>query len=149
MALDYTIVFDCRDPHQLAPFWAAALGYVVEDNSPLIEQLLAAGAVPVELTVLVDGRRAWAPLAAVRHPADPYQELSGAGTGRRILFQQVPEPKAGKNRVHLDLRVGTDRLEPEVARLEALGATVIARVQEQGSTHVNMADPEGHEFDLV
>jgi hypothetical protein len=41
----YKIVFDCSDPHLLAGFWAAALGWVVEDNSPLISRLMNVGAV--------------------------------------------------------------------------------------------------------
>jgi hypothetical protein len=149
MAVDFKVVMDCQDPHALARFWAEALGYVVEDNSPLIEQLLAAGAVAEQLTVTVDGRRAWATLAAVRHPDDPYDRLSGGGSGRRILFQQVPEKKAGKNRAHLDLHFGTDNLEPETERLESLGAKVLARVQEQGGTWITLADPEGNEFDII
>jgi hypothetical protein len=149
MAFDFQVVIDAQDPHALAPFWAEALGYVVEDNSPLIEQLLAAAAVPEQATVQVGGRRAWATLAAVRHPDDPYDEVSGGGRGRRILLQKVPEKKAGKNRVHLDLRVGADNLESEAARLEALGANVIARVEEQGGKWITLADPEGNEFDLT
>ncbi len=149
MALDFKVVVDCQDPHTLAVFWAQAMGYVVEDNSPLIERLLGADAVPEQATVTVGGRRAWATLAAVRHPDDPYDELSGGGHGRRILFQQVPEKKSGKNRVHLDLNVGTDQLEPEAERLESLGASVLARVQEQGGTWITLADPEGNEFDIT
>ena len=44
MTLSWKIVIDCADPHAQAAFWSAALGYTVEDNSVLIEQLLAAGA---------------------------------------------------------------------------------------------------------
>ena len=43
MTLSWKIVVDCADPHAQAAFWSAALGYTVEDNSVLIEQLLAAG----------------------------------------------------------------------------------------------------------
>jgi predicted enzyme related to lactoylglutathione lyase len=68
------------------------------------------------------------------------------GRGRRILFQAVPEPKTVKNRLHLDLHAGPERREEEVARLTGLGATVLARIDEPGSRHVTMADPEGNEF---
>jgi hypothetical protein len=37
-----------------------------------------------------------------------------------LLLQRVPEPKAGKNRMHLD--IVTKDVEVEVKRLEALGA---------------------------
>ncbi len=135
-------------PHAQADFWAAALHYVVEDNSPLIEKLLAAGAVPEALTVESHGRRAWRDLAAVRHPDDPYEEESGTGRGRRLLFQRVPEEKTVKNRLHLDLHPGVDRRDEESARLEGLGARVLRRVEEPSGSWVVMADPEGNEFCL-
>jgi hypothetical protein len=142
----FKIVIDAVAPHAQADFWAAALHYEVEDNSALIGKLLGFGAVPAELTVESHGRRAWRDLAAVRHPDDPYQEESGAGLGRRLLFQRVPEVKTGKNRLHLDLHPGEGRREAEVARLEALGASVLRQVKEQGGEWVTMADPEGNEF---
>ncbi|MDT0614165.1 VOC family protein [Streptomyces lancefieldiae] len=144
--LHFKIVFDSAAPHAQADFWAAALHYEVEDNSALIEKLLGFGAVPAELTVESHGRRAWRDLAAVRHPDDPFQEESGTGLGRRLLFQRVPEAKAGKNRIHLDLHSGEAAREEEVARLEGLGASVLRQVKEPGGEWVVMADPEGNEF---
>ncbi|MGA5081825.1 VOC family protein [Streptomyces griseoincarnatus] len=141
----WKVVVDAADPHAQADFWAAALHYVVEDNSPLIEKLLAAGAVPEALTVMSHGRRAWRDLAAVRHP---YEEESGTGRGRRLLFQRVPEEKTVKNRLHLDLHPGVDRRDEEPARLEGLGARVLRRVEEPSGSWVVMADPEGNEFCL-
>ncbi|MGA8546062.1 MAG: VOC family protein [Mycobacterium sp.] len=63
-----------------------------------------------------------------------------------LLLQCVPEPKAGKNRMHLDIVV--DDIEPEVDRLEALGAHRIDEgVQSFGGTRwVRMSDPEQNEF---
>jgi hypothetical protein len=58
----------------------------------------------------------------------------------------VPEEKVVKNRVHLDLNVGPERLDPEVARLTALGARLLAEVNDVGSHHFVLADPEGNEF---
>jgi hypothetical protein len=142
----WKLVIDCEDPHAQADFWAAALGYAVEDNSALIEKLLGFGAVSAELTVEFHGRPAWRDLVAVRHPDDPYDEESGAGLGRRLLFQRVPEAKTVKNRLHLDLHPGEGRREDEVVRLERLGASVLRRVQEPGGEWVVMADPEGNEF---
>ena len=67
------------------------------------------------------------------------------GTGPTVLLQQVPEAKAGKNRVHLDLKVAD--VEAEAARLEALGASRSAGPRsELGSRWIVMADPEGNEF---
>ncbi|MCX4972223.1 VOC family protein [Streptomyces sp. NBC_00620] len=144
--LHWKLVIDSADPHSQADFWAAALGYEVEDNSALVEQLLGAGAVPAELTVESHGRRAFRDLIAVRHPDDPYEEASGTGLGRRLLFQRVPEPKTVKNRLHLDLHAGAERRGAEVARLEGLGASVLRQVKEPGGEWVVMTDPEGNEF---
>ncbi|GAA2575676.1 MULTISPECIES: VOC family protein [Streptomyces] len=144
--LHFKIVIDAAAPHEQAGFWAGALHYEVEDNSALIERLLGSGAVPAELTVEYGGRRAWRDLAAVRHPDDPFQEESGTGLGRRLLFQRVPEAKTAKNRVHLDVHSVDGRREEEVARLRALGASVLRQVKEPGGEWVVMADPEGNEF---
>jgi catechol 2,3-dioxygenase-like lactoylglutathione lyase family enzyme len=146
MPLHWKIVIDCADPHAQAAFWAAALGYRVEDNSALIQRLLGAGAIRQDAVVTVDGRPAFRTLQAVRHPDDPVQEGTGVGLGRRLLFQQVPEPKTGKNRVHLDVHAGPEQRDSEVTRLRALGATVLREVDEPGTHHVVMADPEGNEF---
>ena len=146
--LHWKLVIDAADPHAQADFWAAALGYQVEDNSPLIERLLGLGAVPAEVTVESHGRKAWRDLAAVRHPDDPHEEESGTGLGRRLLFQRVPEAKSVKNRLHLDLHVGAERRAAEVERLEALGASVLRHVKEPGGEWVTMTDPEGNEFDV-
>jgi catechol 2,3-dioxygenase-like lactoylglutathione lyase family enzyme len=61
-----------------------------------------------------------------------------------LLFQRVPEAKAVKNRVHLDLRGPV--MADEVARLVGLGARVLAE-HELGDLHWTvMADPAGNEF---
>ncbi|KDN76468.1 VOC family protein [Streptomyces olindensis] len=142
----WKVVIDANDPHAQAGFWAAALRYEVEDNSALIEKLLHFGALPEEATVEFHGRRAFRDLIAVRHPEDPFEEESGTGLGRRLLFQRVPETKTVKNRLHLDLHPGEGRRDEEVARLEGLGASVLRRVKEQGGEWVVLADPEGNEF---
>ncbi|MER8011319.1 MULTISPECIES: VOC family protein [unclassified Streptomyces] len=142
----WKLVVDAGDPHAQADFWAAALGYEVEDNSPLVRRLLQAGALPAEATVDSHGRPAFLDLIAVRHPEDPYDEDTGIGRGRRLLFQRVPEAKTVKNRLHLDLHPGEGRREGEVERLEALGASALRRVKEPSGEWVVMADPEGNEF---
>ncbi|MEU6480660.1 VOC family protein [Streptomyces sp. NPDC047017] len=140
------LVVDAADPHAQADFWAGALHYVPEDNSVLVEQLLAVGALPGAATVEFRGRPAFRDLIAVRHPEDPYDPERGTGLGRRLLFQRVPEAKTGKNRLHLDLHVGADRRDEEVERLKALGASELRQVKEPSGAWVVMADPEGNEF---
>ncbi|GAA1531355.1 VOC family protein [Streptomyces albidochromogenes] len=146
MTLHWKLVVDANDPHAQADFWAAALGYAVEDNDALIERLIGIGAAPPELTVESHGRRAWRDLVAVRHPDDPYDEESGMGLGRRILFQRVPERKAVKNRLHIDVHSEPGTRDAEVARLETLGAAVVRHVKEPGGEWTVMSDPEGNEF---
>jgi len=69
-----------------------------------------------------------------------FVEAAGWG-GPNIWFNQVPEGKTAKNRVHFDLRApGT--VADEVARLASLGATVLA----EDASHAVMTDPEGNEF---
>ncbi|SIN23313.1 VOC family protein [Micromonospora cremea] len=148
MALAWKLVVDCAEPIALARFWADALGYEIEDNSALIDQLVAAGRVGPEAYVEIDGRRAFRELAAIRHPEDPVQPVSGIGLGRRLLFQAVPEPKQVKNRLHIDLHAGPEARQATVQRLVGLGATVLREVAERGSVHTTMADPEGNEFDV-
>jgi len=67
-------------------------------------------------------------------------------TASPLLLQGVPEPKAGKNRMHFDIVV--DDVEAEVHRLQALGARRIDDgVQSFGGTRwVRMSDPEQNEF---
>ena len=58
----------------------------------------------------------------------------------------VPELKAGKNRMHVDLHVGDERRAAVVERLLALGATKLYDGQLGPQSWVTMADPEGNEF---
>ncbi|MFF2618135.1 VOC family protein [Kitasatospora sp. NPDC058046] len=146
MPLHWKLVIDCADPHRQAAFWAAALEYTPEDHGALITRLLAAGAVDPEALTEVDGHPAWRSLAAVRHPEDPFDPASDTGLGRRVLFQAVPEPRQGKNRLHLDVHPGPGEREATVARLTALGATPLRHVDEPGGAWTVMQDPEGNEF---
>jgi predicted enzyme related to lactoylglutathione lyase len=63
-----------------------------------------------------------------------------------VLFQLVPEAKAVKNRLHLDLRIGADDVERAVAGMVARGAKVLHSGQQGPHTWVTLADPEGNEF---
>ena len=62
-----------------------------------------------------------------------------------MFFQKVPESKAVKNRLHLDVRP-TGSMEAEVARLKESGATEQTLVKVEGSFWTVMLDPEGNEF---
>jgi predicted enzyme related to lactoylglutathione lyase len=70
-----------------------------------------------------------------------------AAGGPQLSFVAVPEPKAVKNRLHLDLRVPD--LAEATARAERLGATVISEVRGTSHPWRVFADPEGNEFCLV
>ena len=72
----------------------------------------------------------------LRSPAD-------AG-GPYLGLQKVPEEKAGKNRVHLDLSAAN--MDEEVARLVALGATVSEKQEVPGLVWTVLRDPVGNEF---
>ncbi|MGI8459378.1 MAG: VOC family protein [Propionibacteriaceae bacterium] len=132
--LSWQLSIDANDPHRLADFWAAALQAEVEDNTALITELMAKGWVEESDTLIHDSRRSWTNLVAVQ------------GAGPRLLFQRVPEEKTTKNRLHLDLNVGSDRLQEEVARLQALGAVQGKEWKDPSGHWFVMHDPEGNEF---
>lgn len=119
MARIRDIVIDCVHAPSLARFWAGVLdGYDVRPyDSEEIARLAALGLTP-----------------------ETDQGVAVDGPGPTLFFQQVPEGKVAKNRVHVDI-TGAQRAE-EVARLRALGATVS---QEFDSWTV-LQDPEGNEF---
>jgi hypothetical protein len=147
MALNWKLVFDAQDAPALADFWAAALEYEVEDPGALIERLLAAGQIGEDAVAEHKGRRIFRGYAAIRHPEDPFDEVSGIGRGRRVLFQEVPEGKTVKNRLHVDVHSEPGELDGLVARLQALGAHRVREVDRgpAGRWWV-MRDPEGNEF---
>ena len=143
MATSIQVTFDCADPDRLATFWAAALGYKKQDppeGYATWPEFLAAQGVPEDQ---------WNAASAVVDPD---------GAGPRIYFQRVPEPKASKNRVHLDVNVGSDqtippeerrnRVDDEVTRLLRMGATKLRACEERDEYWVVMQDPEGNEFCL-
>jgi hypothetical protein len=131
------VVFDAADPHRLARFWAEALHYQQEDHSGFIAQLLEHGRLRSEDVVEIEGRRAFRDVAACHDPE---------GTGPRLFFQRVPEPKTAKNRVHLDLQVGAENAPGEVERLVALGASVAWTSSDRGPVTTTLHDPEGNEL---
>lgn len=141
MGIGFQVVFDAADPARLAAFWARALGYV--------EQPPPAGFRSWEDWATEAGipEKQWGDYAALVDPD---------GDGPRIFFQRVPEEKAAKNRVHLDINVGGGpgrpleerrrSIEAHVALLEAEGATRVETFERRGEVWVVMRDPEGNEF---
>lgn len=83
------------------------------------------------------------------HPEDePGEEETQVmlAEGPVLHFNQVPDAKTIKNRIHLCLRPETSR-DQEVQRLKGLGATFVADHRNaDGSGWVILADPEGNEF---
>ena len=147
MALNWKVVIDSAEPAVLADFWAAALEYEVEDPGALIDQLLAAGRIGADAVVEHRGRKTFRGYAGIRHPEDPFDRASGVGRGRRLLFQDVPEGKSGKNRLHIDVHSTPGGLDQLVERLEGLGATRLREVDQGPAGHWwVMQDPEGNEF---
>jgi len=64
--------------------------------------------------------------------------------GTKLAFQRVPEPREGKNRLHLDF--ATEDWASEVKRLVALGASEVDEQVMPGLTWTVLADPEGNVF---
>jgi catechol 2,3-dioxygenase-like lactoylglutathione lyase family enzyme len=152
MSRHIQVTFDAHDPRALSAFWRDALGYV-HPGPPGVS--LSEGADPLV---------AWDEfLSRVGVPDDQRNTRSAIedpdGQGPRLFFQQVPEDKGAKNRVHLDVRAapglqGHERmaaLEVECDRLVSLGATRLARYEPappMSAGHIVMTDPEGNEFCL-
>ena len=113
------LAIDCADPAGLARFWCAVLGYEVRDEE---EGLVTIG--PPRTSVS-------------EHHSGPVAPV--------LTFARVPERKAGKNRVHLDVSPVDREQSEEVRRLLDLGARRVDVGQGEQSWVV-LADPEGNEF---
>ena len=114
------VVVDCADHERLAAFWCEVLGYVV----------------------------------VYRPDGEDWVEIGPPGQPPRsarptLLFQAVPDPTPGKNRLHLDVNATDRDQDAELERLLGLGATRadVGQTGEEG-WHV-LADPEGNEFCLL
>jgi hypothetical protein len=135
------VTFDCAVPERVARFWCEVLGYVVPPPPPGFDSWEA-------LNESLPPERQDSAFACV----DP------TGVGPRLFFQRVPEGKVVKNRVHLDVRVGTGlvgdervaALEAECERLTALGGTRVQLLRADGFNEscLVMQDVEGNEFCL-
>ena len=135
------VTFDCAVPERVARFWCDLLGYVVPPPP--------------------EGFDSWDALDRSL-PADrqgsAFACVDPSGVGPRLYFQRVPEGKVVRNRVHLDVRVGTGlvgderlaALEGECTRLLALGAKRVRLLpaDEENESCLVMQDVEGNEFCL-
>ena len=124
------MTIDCANPAALATFWAEVLGYAPPDIDG------------IHATLRVLGHRE-------EDLGNWYRIEDPAGQGPRLAFQRVPEAKAVKNRVHLDVTAlgdGPNARAVEVARLVSLGATQVRVVTDEAGTFVILQDPEGNEF---
>jgi hypothetical protein len=152
MSRQVQVTFDAHDPRALSSFWRDVLGYV-HPAPPGVD--LPPGADPLA---------AWDEfLARIGVPEEQRNSNSAVedpdGSGPRMFFQQVPEDKVAKNRLHLDVRAapglqGDERmaaLEAECDRLVGLGATRVRRDEPApplSAGFIVMRDPEGNEFCL-
>jgi hypothetical protein len=140
----WQLTIDANDPALLARFWSQALVYQPappdEPNTTWYAHYRAR----------LGGEHAF-----------PDRLFDPAGLKPPIWFQEVPETKAGKNRLHLDLYpTGRDTtlpiqrrieiVEAKVAELIGLGASVERRTRHDDPDdpiyYVVMHDPEGNEF---
>ncbi|MFG2577218.1 VOC family protein [Streptomyces sp. NPDC048481] len=137
----FQVTFDCADPERVARFWCEVLGY--EPPTP------------------PQGFDTWDEYNATLPPGERgawFACSDPSGAGPRLYFQRVPEGKVVKNRVHLDVRVGTGlvgderlaTLTAERDRLLALGATCVQVLvaDEENESCIVMQDIEGNEFCL-
>jgi catechol 2,3-dioxygenase-like lactoylglutathione lyase family enzyme len=111
------LCIDTADPAVLAAFWQSALGW----------------------------RRTFERDDEV--VLEPPEGTPEDGVVPDLLFLRVPGGKAGKNRLHLDLR--PEDQAAEVARLQGLGARLADIGQGPEVSWVVMADPDGNEFDVL
>lgn len=73
-------------------------------------------------------------------------QIDGDGAFPAIMFLAVPEPRSGKNRLHLDLVA--DDYQADTERAVGLGATEVGEFEEYGAAWVTLSDPEGNVFDI-
>lgn len=114
------LAVDCRDPERLASFWCEVLDFEVIDRSE--------GKVEIG---------SWVPTV---------EEVRARQMPPTVVFIRVPEGKAVKNRLHLDVSPVDGGTEDEVTRLLGLGAVRTDVGQGPDRNWVVMADPEGNEF---
>ena len=113
------LAIDCHRPRELAAFWCAVLDYEVIDAEDDVVEIAG-----------------WRPTA---------EAIRARVNAPTLTFARVPESKAVKNRLHIDVSPIDRGRDEEVERLLALGARHVDIGQGQQSWIV-LADPEGNEF---
>ncbi|MFJ4685141.1 VOC family protein [Streptomyces sp. NPDC091377] len=137
----FQITFDCAEPERVARFWRAVLGYAVPPP-------------PEGFATWDEFDRSLPP----GHQGPAFAFITPTDGAPRMFFQRVPEGKVVKNRLHLDVRVGTGlvgeervaALEAECARLIPLGAVRVRLLlaDDENESCLVMQDVEGNEFCL-
>lgn len=113
------LVLDAADPRLVGQFWAQALDWPITDDDDDEVAVEPAG---------YDYPSTWA---------------------LPLVFEPVPEPKAGKNRVHLDLATtSAEHQAAQVNRLLRLGAKPID-IGQGAVPWAVLADPGGNEFCIL
>lgn len=116
------LTIDCANAYELSEWWKPVLGYTDVPDDP--------NEPGHEECMIVDP----------------------TGAGVTVLFIEVPEGKATKNRLHLDLRPGDRSQADELERLLGHGATLLEDRRGQygpGTGWIVLADPAGNEFCLL
>jgi Glyoxalase-like domain len=116
------LAIDCADPSGLARFWCSFLDYEVQDED--------------------DG------IVAIGSPTVPEGKNHPGPVPPTLTFAHVPEGKTVKNRLHIDVNPTDREQDEEIARLVALGATVVNDNRPEFGW-VTLADPEGNEYDVL
>jgi len=133
----FQVTFDCAEPERVARFWCEVLGYVVPPPP--------------------EGSASWEEYDRSLPPekrGSAFACSDPSGVGPRLFFQRVHEGKVVKNRLHLDVRVGTGlvgeervaALEAECARLIPLGGVRVRLLRADGDNEscLVMQDIEGN-----
>ena len=129
------VAIDCFDATRLAAFWIEVLGY--RQSAP-------------------PGHESWSAFSAAEahEPGESWHRIEDPdGVGPTLLFHRVPEQKAVKNRLHLDIFLvdnsspdHRDAVIAEAVRLVDLGASRVRNVDADDDFYIVMQDPEGNEF---
>lgn len=133
MANPFQVTMDAASPRALGEFWQEVLGYVEQpppEGFDTWEEALDAFGIDRS------------------DPDAAYAIVDPDGVGPRMFFAKVPEAKAAKNRVHLDVNVGKDAMHECSQRLVSLGAELVGEYDEPGGHWITLRDPEGNEFCL-
>lgn len=142
MAHVIQIAVDCTDPHTLADWWAETLSWSVEPtDEAFVRSMIDQGFADESDTLVHHGRLVWKTGAAIC----PSDQIGTPGR-TRILFQPVPEPKQGKNRVHWDVRLDGITADDMRDRLVERGATFVYTESQGPFRWHTLSDPHGNEF---